>query len=70
MRYIVFLFTADRFSGTLVSSSEGRVFWVEQDEVLKLPWIWEMDKLMQIFAEGEFAELFMRADEDWVPHMK
>ena len=33
-RYVVFLFTADRFSGEVVSSEEGRVFWVEKDDVL------------------------------------
>ena len=38
-RYMVFLFTADRFTGELASSREGRVFWVEQDEVLKTNWI-------------------------------
>ena len=33
-RYVVFLFRADHFSGELISSSEGRVFWVEMKDVL------------------------------------
>lgn len=32
-RYIVLFFRADRFKGELKSSDEGRVFWVERDEL-------------------------------------
>lgn len=69
-RYIVFLFKAEKFSGTLTSSSEGEVFWVEIDEVLNLPWIWGMDSLMKIFVDGEFSEFFMAADDGWKPVLK
>lgn len=69
-RYVVFLFTADRFSGELVSSSEGQVFWMEKDEVLKSNWIWHLDDLMKIMAEGEFAELFLDKENDWKPVLK
>lgn len=69
-RYIVFLFKTEEYSGTLTSSSEGRVFWVEKDEVLKLPWIWGMDCLMRIFVDGEFSEMFMNAANGWVPVLK
>ena len=69
-RYIVFLFKAEKYSGTLTSSSEGQVFWAEIDEVLNLPWIWGMDKLMRIFVEGEGSELFMNAKEGWTPVLK
>ena len=69
-RYIVFLFKTEQFSGTLTSSAEGQVFWVEMDEVLNLPWIWGMDSLMKIFAEGEFSEMYMNAKDDWKPILK
>ena len=69
-RYIVFLFKAEKFSGTLTSSSEGQVFWVEIDEVLNLPWIWGMDNLMKIFADGEYSEFFMNAKDGWTLVMK
>ena len=32
-RYIVLFFRADRFSGELKDSDEGRVFWIERDEL-------------------------------------
>lgn len=66
-RYIVFLFKAEKFSGTLTFSSEGQVFWVETEEVLSLPWIWGMDSLMKIFLNGEFSELYLNAEEGWIP---
>ena len=69
-RYLVFLFTADRFTGELVSSAEGRVFWLEKAEVLKTNWIWHMDGLMRIMADGEYTELFLDAADDWKPILK
>ena len=69
-RYLVFLFTADKFTGTLTSSSEGRVFWVEQDELLRLPWIWHMDSMMRIIADGAAAEVFLDVANGWKPILK
>ena len=69
-RYLVFLFKTDRFSGELVSSDEGKVFWMEKDEVLKSHWIWEMDKLMRIMADGDYTELFFDPADDWKPVLK
>ena len=69
-RYLVFLFTADRFSGELVSSDEGRVFWMEKNEVLRANWIWHMDSLLRIMADGEFTELYLDVANDWKPVLK
>ena len=69
-RYLVFLFVADRFSGELASSAEGRVFWVEQADVLKTHWVWHMDGLMRIMADGEYTELYLDAADDWKPVLK
>ena len=69
-RYLVFLFTADRFTGELVSSAEGRVFWMEKDEVLQSNWIWHMDSLMRIMADGAYTELYLDAADDWKPVLK
>ena len=69
-RYIVFLFRADRFSGEVTSSSEGRVFWMEMDDVLKTNWIWGMDGLMRIFRDGALAELFLDSADGWKQVLK
>ena len=69
-RYLVFLFRADRYTGELASSEEGRVFWLEKDEVLRSSWIWHMDGLMRIMADGDYTELFLDAADDWKPVLK
>ena len=69
-RYIVFLFKTDKFSGELTSSEEGRVFWLERDEILKSNWIWQMDCLLRIMADGEYTELFFDPADDWKPVLK
>ena len=69
-RYVVFLFTADQFSGELASSAEGRVFWLEKDEVLQSKWIWHMDSLIRILVDGEFSELFLDRADGWKPILK
>ncbi|MCR5805613.1 MAG: 8-oxo-dGTP diphosphatase [Oscillospiraceae bacterium] len=69
-RYVVFLFRADRFSGEVTSSDEGRVFWMEKDDVLQSDWVWHMDGIMRILSDGEFAELFLDSEDDWRPILK
>ena len=69
-RYIVFLFKTSQFSGELTSSEEGQVFWMEKEDVLKSNWIWHMDGLLQIMAEGAYTELFLDAANDWKAVLK
>lgn len=51
-RYIVLFYKTDRFSGELVSSDEGRVFWIKKSELCN-----------HILADG-FAEMFEIFDRD------
>ena len=69
-RYIVFLFKTDEYSGELTSSDEGRVFWMETEDVLKSNWIWHMDGLLKIMSDGEYTELFLDTADDWKPMLK
>lgn len=69
-RYIVFLFKTDEYFGELTSSDEGRVFWIEKEEVLKSNWIWHMDGLLKVMSDGEYAELFLDSANDWKPMLK
>ena len=69
-RYIVFLFKTNCFSGELVSSEEGKVFWMEKDEILKSNWIWHMDYLLRIMVDGEYTELYLDDADDWKPVLK
>ena len=69
-RYVVFLFKTDQFTGELTSSAEGRVFWMEKEDVLMSDWIWHTDSLMRIMADGDYTELFLDAANDWKPVLK
>lgn len=69
-RYAVFLFKTDRFSGELVSSAEGRVFWLDIDKVLSSHWLWHMDSMLRILVDGKFSELFLDSADGWKPYLK
>ena len=69
-RYMVFLFKADTFSGELTSSDEGRVFWAEKDEVLKMNWIWNLDGIMRVMEDDGPAELFLDPADNWKAVLK
>lgn len=69
-RYMVFLFKANEFSGELVSSEEGRVFWTEIADLPSLPLIWHMDMMMKILQDQEFSELFLIKDKEIKAELK
>lgn len=64
-RYIVFLYVADHFSGTLKDSREGEVFWYPLSELL------QSDKLIDgfadmlpVFTSDSISEVFYQRDCD------
>ena len=67
-RYIVFLYTADTFSGDLHSSREGEVFWTPLETLLSENCIWHMDSMLKVFTQ-EYSELFLAGD-DYIPVLK
>lgn len=67
-RYIVFLYTADTFSGDLQSSREGEVFWTPLETLLSENCIWHMDSMLKVFTQ-EYSELFLAGD-DYIPVLK
>lgn len=65
-RYLVFLYTADRFSGELISSEEGEVFWLSEENFSQHTWASDMLPLLEIFLDPEKQEFFYhRGSEDW-----
>ena len=66
-RFLVALYRADRFSGTLKPSEEGRVFWIEREEFAKLDVIWGMHEVLRVCDEAEYSEMFYSEEkEGWV----
>ena len=58
--YIVLLYKTDQFEGLLKSSEEGRVFWLDRNDIDEANLIWNMSELMQILATDCFSEFFFK----------
>ena len=66
-RFIVALYHADRFTGELNSSEEGRMFWIEREEFAKTNTIWGMKDVLRVCDEAEYSEMFYSEEkEGWV----
>jgi 8-oxo-dGTP diphosphatase len=57
-RYVVFLYKADKFSGELRSSSEGRVFWIKRSELENYELAADFADLVRVFEEEALSEFF------------
>ncbi len=61
-RYIVFLYKTGTYSGTVKSSSEGKVFWMPLEELKRKEPFWHMDKMLDLFCGCKFSELFLEGE--------
>ena len=55
-RYIVFLYKTNTFTGELKPSDEGRVFWVEREELLSYPHPHGFESMVDVFENDEISE--------------
>lgn len=64
-RYIVFLYVADKFSGTLKSSGEGEIFWYPLTELIRsdklIPGFAEM---ISVFIDNTITEVYYEKTDD------
>lgn len=66
-RFLVALYRAQEYSGTLASSGEGRVFWVSRQEFAQMEVIWGMKDVLRICDEEDLSEMFWDdAKDGWV----
>lgn len=63
-RYIVLLYKTNHFTGELLSSKEGRVFWLDKKDIKNANLIWNMRELLEIFETDDYSEFFFKAGED------
>ena len=63
-RYMVFLYRTNKFSGTLVPSDEGDVYWMPLEELKKKEPLWHLDKMLEIFCGNGFSELYFNRNDD------
>lgn len=65
-RYMIFLFKTNQFSGTLVSSEEGEMSWVERSDIPKLDTVADFAELLQVMEDDNLSEFYYRVqDGDW-----
>lgn len=57
-RYIVILYKTDTFDGTLKSSEEGRIFWLNRKDIPTANLIWNMRELLEIFESEDYSEFY------------
>lgn len=62
VRYIVFLYKTNVYSGEICSSSEGNVFWMSLEELRDKEPFWHMDKMLDLFYGNKFSELFLEGE--------
>lgn len=69
-RYIVFLYICTEFSGELVSSAEGEVFWTPLETVKSLNLSVDFDILLDVFINEKLSEFYYQFDgQTWLPQL-
>lgn len=70
-RYMVLLYKTDQFEGTLRSSDEGEVYWIEKEKLFSAKLAKSMDQTLKLFLDDRLSELFFERDGDeWLPVLK
>lgn len=69
-RYIVLLYKADRFSGKVRSSPEGKVCWAALSSLPSLRLSPDFEKLLEVFLRDDLSEFyFEQTPEGWQDHL-
>lgn len=70
-RYMVFLYRTSEYSGELISSSEGEVFWMPVEDLKKEETLWHLNLMLEIFCHNGPTELYFdRNGSDSEPSLK
>lgn len=65
IRYMVFLYIADKFVGNLKASGEGKIFWYPLVELIKSDKLIDgFDEMLPVFMDAGISEIFYERDED------
>lgn len=63
VRYIVFLFRADTFTGELHGSEEGDAFWLPREELFEHQTVESFEGLVHVFETPECSEVYCKNGE-------
>lgn len=65
-RYIVLLFKTNQFSGEIVSSDEGEVFWISPEELSKYQLAVSFMEMYRVFTSDDISEQYSYQDGDQI----
>lgn len=65
-RYIVFFYKTNTFSGELKSSDEGKVFWIEKENLKKYKLADGFERMFEVFDNDDLSEnYFWFENDEW-----
>lgn len=65
-RYIVFLFSADQYSGQLIDSEEGRMYWIKKEDLSKVSLVEDFYELLQVMLDDRLTEFqYVVENDEW-----
>jgi 8-oxo-dGTP diphosphatase len=65
-RYIVFLFSTDKYEGNLTSSEEGTVHWVKKNELSNINLVEDFEELLQVILDDNLNEFqYIIENNEW-----
>lgn len=70
-RYVVLLFKATRWTGELVSSSEGRMEWIAYADLPKIKTVEDFDELLKVMNTPELTEFqYLVSGDEWTASVR
>ena len=70
-RYVVLLFKVTQWSGTLISSEEGRMEWVKYDDLPTLSTVDDFSDLLKVMNSPELTEFqYLVSGDEWTVSIK
>ena len=70
-RYIVLLFKATEFEGTVVSSDEGEMEWIDIDRLSEVNVVEDFHDLMKVLNYPDLTEFqYTIEGDEWIVHLK
>lgn len=62
-RYVVFMYKTSHFSGSLRSSSEGKVFWIKRQDLPKYQLAEDFASMLEVFENDDLSENYFYYDD-------
>ena len=70
-RYMVLFYKTNHFEGSLCSSDEGEVFWIELGKMCQMRLADGMDKMLEVFLNENMSEYFFyKENGKWIDVLK